>query len=133
MSRSVASCLLVLLFSLTALSDVNSYQSDFLENGDGPKQQPGSSWPFFGQLTKENDLAPQREEALQRIQKVCVITVISSYGLRYRVVVRCTSNMVTSRIVVDDSRLINRDTYHRDSYLVIISTAKVRFCVVYRV
>ncbi|XP_014473783.1 PREDICTED: uncharacterized protein LOC106743942 [Dinoponera quadriceps] len=83
MTRSVPACLLMLLFSLASLSDVNAYPSDFLEDRD--EQQLGNSWPFFGQLTEENDLASRREEALQKIQEVLGIRSQSENLVRRKV------------------------------------------------
>lgn len=77
MTRSVPSCLLMLLLSLTSLNDVGAYpKSDLIKDADGSEQELEiSSW-FLGeeQAAEKNDLGPQRE-ALQKIQEVCVMTI----------------------------------------------------------
>lgn len=93
MTRTVPFCLLVLLFSSASLSDVNADRSDFSGDGDGLRQRRGSSWPFFGQLTEENELAPRRQAGLQKMQEVCVKTTVSSYGLRRVVRVERASDL----------------------------------------
>lgn len=63
--------LVLLLLSLTSLCDVNAYpKSDHrIEDMDGVEQELGeSSWPFV-QPADEN-LAPRREEVLQKIQEI---------------------------------------------------------------
>ncbi|XP_018398313.1 PREDICTED: uncharacterized protein LOC108776256 [Cyphomyrmex costatus] len=71
MTRSAPCCFLVLLFSLTSLCDVNAYLKPDLqiENRDGLEQELRRLWPFV-QPVDENDLAPQRDEALQKIQEI---------------------------------------------------------------
>lgn len=70
---------LLLLLSLTSLCDVNAYpKSDLpIQDRDDFEQElakGGSSRSFVtAQPTDENDLAPRREKALQKIQEVIVI------------------------------------------------------------
>ncbi|KAL0129606.1 hypothetical protein PUN28_001702 [Cardiocondyla obscurior] len=72
MTRSAPCRVLVVLLSLTSLCDVNAYPKSELRigNEDGLVQEfEKLSWPFV-QSTGENDLAPRREEALQKIQEI---------------------------------------------------------------
>lgn len=73
MTRSLLSCLPVLLFSLISFSRINGYPSDFFKDRNDPEEEeeePENVWPF-GVLVEENKLAPQREEILQKMQEVC--------------------------------------------------------------
>lgn len=69
MTRGVPSYLLVLLFLLTSLNDVDA-RSDSVEDRDGLERELTDLWPF-SQLAEGNDLAPRREEILQKMQEVC--------------------------------------------------------------
>ncbi|XP_024884162.1 bone morphogenetic protein 7-like isoform X2 [Temnothorax curvispinosus] len=71
MTRSAPCRFLVLLLSLTSLCDVDAYpkSESRIEERDGLEQELGeSSWPIV--QPDENDLAPRREEALQKIQEI---------------------------------------------------------------
>ncbi|XP_071568517.1 uncharacterized protein [Temnothorax nylanderi] len=71
MTRSAPCRFLVLLLSLTSLYDVDAYpkSESRIEERDGHEQELGeSSWPVV--QPDENDLAPRREEALQKIQEI---------------------------------------------------------------
>ncbi|XP_028049124.2 bone morphogenetic protein 4 isoform X2 [Monomorium pharaonis] len=74
MTRGASCRFLVRLLSLSLLLlDVNAYPKSDLrtdeDRDDGIKQElEGLSWPFV-QSTNENNLAPRREEALQKIQE----------------------------------------------------------------
>ncbi|XP_020298649.1 uncharacterized protein LOC109862894 [Pseudomyrmex gracilis] len=72
MVRGVLFCLLVLLYTLTFLSDSNAYpRSDFLENGDGFEQEIEDPLQPFDWLDEENDnFKSQREEVLQKMQEI---------------------------------------------------------------
>ncbi|KAG5310750.1 BMP2 protein, partial [Acromyrmex insinuator] len=69
MTRRALCCFLVLLLSLTSLCDVNAKSDLQTEDRDGLEQELRELWPFV-QPTDENDLAPQREEVLQKIQEI---------------------------------------------------------------
>lgn len=75
---SIPSCLLLVLFSLTSLNDVDAYPkaADLAEDlADGSQQELEiSSWSL-SQLAEKNDLTPQRDEALQKIQEVCAMAI----------------------------------------------------------
>ncbi|XP_012221208.1 bone morphogenetic protein 2-like [Linepithema humile] len=68
MTKSVPSYSLVLLFLLTSLNDVDAYpRSDPAGDRDGLGF--ADLWPF-AQLAEGNDLAPRREEVLQKMQEI---------------------------------------------------------------
>ncbi|KYN10934.1 Protein DVR-1 [Trachymyrmex cornetzi] len=71
MTRRASCCFLVLLLSLTSLCDVNAYPKLDLqtEDRDGLEQELRELLPFI-QSADENELAPQREKALQKIQEI---------------------------------------------------------------
>ncbi|XP_018048199.1 PREDICTED: bone morphogenetic protein 2-like [Atta colombica] len=69
MTRSASCCFLVLLFSLTSLCNVNAKLDLQTEDRDDLEQELRKLWPFV-QSADENDFAPQREEALQKIQEI---------------------------------------------------------------
>ncbi|XP_018312234.1 bone morphogenetic protein 4 [Mycetomoellerius zeteki] len=71
MTRNAPCCFLMLLLSLTFLCDINAYPKLDLqtEDRDGLEQELKELWPFV-QPANENDFAPQREEALQKIQEI---------------------------------------------------------------
>ncbi|KAG5328808.1 DVR1 protein, partial [Acromyrmex heyeri] len=69
MTRRALCCFLVLLLSLTSLCGVNAKSDLQTEDRDDLEQELRELWPFV-QPADENDLAPQREEALQKIQEI---------------------------------------------------------------
>jgi hypothetical protein len=69
-----------MLFSLASLSDVDAYPKSDLAEDDSGQGRDISTWSL-GQLAERNDLAPRRDEALQKIQEVCATTI-----LRFRIV-----------------------------------------------
>lgn len=86
MVKGVPFCLLVLLYPLTFLSNINAYpKSDFLEDGDGLEQEIEDPLQPFDWLDEEREnFKPRREEVLQKVQEVCdridnlAITLLSS-------------------------------------------------------
>ena len=83
MTRSASCCFLVLLFSLTSLCNVNAKLDLQTEDRDDLEQELRELWPFV-QSADENDFAPQREEALQKIQEVIMTTFVATNVLHNR-------------------------------------------------
>lgn len=73
MARSILPWLLVLvLVVLISLSYVNAHPKLDLEDQDSRWRELEDLSASVDQLAKENDRALEREEALQKIQEVCV-------------------------------------------------------------
>lgn len=73
MARSILPWLLVhVLVVLISLSYVNAHPKLDLEDQDSRWRELENLSASVDQLAKENDRALEREEALQKIQEVCV-------------------------------------------------------------